>query len=139
MGFTAAQAARLSGCTTTRLDAWRRIGLVVPEQRGSYAFRDLVVLRMVGALLDEGVPMARVRRAVRALVEAGDDIAALSLVSEGDTVLACRDDGQVLDALRHGQLALFVSVGRLVEEVDADVRTFDDERRSFVAHLAAEA
>jgi hypothetical protein len=112
---------------------------VVPEQRGSYAFRDLVVLRMVGALLDEGVPMARVRRAVRALVEAGDDIAALSLVSEGDTVLACRDDGQVLDALRHGQLALFVSVGRLVEKVDADVRTFDDERRSFVARLSAEA
>jgi DNA-binding transcriptional MerR regulator len=139
MGFTAAQAARLSGCTTTRLDAWRRIGLVVPEQRGAYAFRDLVVLRMVGALLDEGVPMARVRRAVRALVEAGDDIAALSLVSEGDTVFACRDDGQVLDALRHGQLALFVSVGRLVEEVDADVRTFDDERRSFVARLSAEA
>jgi len=149
MGYTAAQAARLSGCTTSRLEAWRRIGLVVPEQdepSGSvperrtdpYSFRDLVVLRMVGALLDEGVPMARIRRAVRALLDAGDDIAALSLVSEGDTVLACRDDGQVLDALRHGQLALFVSVGRLVDEVGDDVRTFDDERRSFVEQLSAE-
>ena len=140
MGYTPAQAARLSGCTTSRLDAWRRIGLVVPADSSDapYSFRDLVLLRMVGALLDEGVPMARVRRAVRALLDAGDDIAALSLVSEGDTVLACRDDGQVLDALRHGQLALFVSVGRLADEVDTDVRAFDDERRSFVERFSAQ-
>jgi DNA-binding transcriptional MerR regulator len=139
MGYTPAQAARLSGCTVSRLDAWRRIGLVEPGDDATYGFRDLVLLRMVGALLDEGVPMSRIRRAVRALVEAGDDIAALSLVSEGDTVLACRDDGQVLDALRHGQLALFVSVGRLADEVDTDVRAFDADRRSFVERFSAQA
>jgi DNA-binding transcriptional MerR regulator len=144
MGYTPAQAARLSGCTTSRLDAWRRIGLVVPDPdlsggAATYSFRDLVLLRMVGALLDEGVPMARIRRAVRALLDAGDDIAALSLVGEGDTVLACHDDGQVLDALKHGQLALFVSVGRLADEVDADVRAFDAERRSFVERFSAQA
>ncbi len=139
MGYTPAQAARLSGCTVSRLDAWRRIGLVVPAEDATYGFRDLVLLRMVGALLDEGVPMSRIRRAVRALLDAGDDIAALSLVSEGDTVLACRDDGQVLDALRHGQLALFVSVGRLVDEVGTDVRAFDAERASFVERFRAQA
>jgi DNA-binding transcriptional MerR regulator len=139
MGYTPAQAARLSGCTVSRLEAWRRIGLVIPGDDAGYGFRDLVLLRMVGALLDEGVPMSRIRRAVRALVDAGDDIAALSLVSEGDTVLACRDDGQVLDALRHGQLALFVSVGRLADEVDTDVRAFDAERRSFVERFSAQA
>lgn len=137
MGYTPAQAARLSRCTTRRLEAWRRIGLVVPDRDDRYSFRDLVQLRMVGALLDSGVPMSRVRRAVEALIAAGDDIAALSLVSEGDTVLACRDDGQVLDALRHGQLALFVPVGRLADEVGADVRAFDSERQSFVARLSA--
>jgi DNA-binding transcriptional MerR regulator len=144
MGHTPAQAARLSGCTTSRLEAWRRIGLVVPERDtatggDTYSFRDLVLLRMVGALLDEGVPMARIRRAVAALLAAGDDLASVSLVSEGDTVLACRDDGQVLDALRHGQLALFVSVGRLTDAVDADVRAFDAERRSFVERFTAQA
>ena len=144
MGFTAAQAARLAGCTTSRLESWRRIGLVVPSPGSSgaaatYSFRDLVLLRMVGALLDEGVPMVRIRRAVAALVDAGDDLASVSLVSEGDTVLACRDDGQVLDALRHGQLALFVSVGRLAAAVDADVRAFDAERRSFVERFSAQA
>jgi DNA-binding transcriptional MerR regulator len=138
-GYPAIQAARLSGCTGAQLDAWSRIGLVVPEAdpdgAATYSFRDLVALRMVASLIESGVAMARIRRAVRELVDAGEDIASLSLVSEGDTVLACRDDGQVLDALRHGQLALFVSVGSLADEVHADVRTFDAERRAFVAGL----
>jgi len=138
--FTAAQAARLSGCGSSQLDVWRRIGLVVPERTTGttgYSFRDLVALRMVTALLAEGVPMARIRRAVRALLDAGDDIASLTLVSGGDTVFACRDDGQVLDALRNGQLALFVSVDRFARDVDADVRVFVSERATFVDAISA--
>jgi DNA-binding transcriptional MerR regulator len=136
-GYTAVQAARLTGCAPARLDAWRRIGLVVPasDETAPYSFRDLVALRMVVSLLDEGVAMRRIRRAVSELVRAGEDIAALSLVSEGDTVLACRDDGQVLDALRRGQLVLFVSVDRLAHAVEAEVRAFDAERNEFVAGL----
>ena len=138
--YTAAQAARLGNCSSARLDAWRRVGLVVPEGAGDdlhYTFRDLVALRMVSRLLDEGVPTARIRRAVEALVRAGDDVAALALVSDGDTVLACRDDGQILDALRGGQLALFVPVASFARDVDADVQTFDRERASFVDAISA--
>jgi DNA-binding transcriptional MerR regulator len=139
--YTAAQAASLSGCSPAQLETWRRIGLVVPDADPAgdagavYSFRDLVALRMVASLLDAGVSTARIRRAVAELLRAGEDIAALSLVSEGDTVLACRDDGQVLDALRRGQLVLFVSVDRLAHEVDAEIRAFDAERRAFVAGL----
>jgi DNA-binding transcriptional MerR regulator len=143
--YTVAQAARLSGCGTSRLESWRRIGLVTPTRPedgpegapAGYTFRDLVALRMVTRLLDDGVATARIRRAVQALVDAGDDVASLSLVSEGDTVLACRDDGQVLDALRNGQLALFVSVESLARDVDAEVRTFDAERARFVDAISA--
>jgi DNA-binding transcriptional MerR regulator len=136
-GYTAVQAARLSGCTPAQLDAWRRIGLVVPAAADTspYSFRDLVALRMVASLLDEGVAMARIRRAVGELLRAGEDIAALLLVSEGDSVLACRDDGQILDVLRNGQLVLFVSVDRMAHEVEAEVRRFDAERTEFVAGL----
>jgi DNA-binding transcriptional MerR regulator len=136
-GYTAIQAARLSGCAPAQIEAWRRIGLVVPEvgDAAPYSFRDLVALRMVASLLDAGVAMRRIRRAVGELVRAGEDIASLLLVSEGDSVLACRDDGQVLDVLRNGQLVLFVSVDRMADEVEAEVRTFDAERTEFVAGL----
>ena len=138
MGYTSVQAARLSGCTTAQLEAWRRIGLLVPDDTdpgGPYTFRDLVGLRMVASLLDAGLPMSRIRRAVAELVRTGDDLAGLRLVTDGESVWACRDDGQILDALKHGQLALFVAVDRFADEVAHEVRDFDADRSAFVAEL----
>lgn len=138
MGYTSIQAARLSGCTTAQLDAWRRIGLLVPDDDdagGPYSFRDLVALRMVASLLDAGLPMRRIRRAVAELVRSGDDFTGLRLVTDGESVWACHDDGQILEALRHGQLALFVAVDRFADEVEHQVRDFDADRNAFVAEL----
>jgi DNA-binding transcriptional MerR regulator len=140
VGYTAIQAARLSGCTTAQVDSWQRIGLVVPDATdpsGPYSFRDLVALRMVHSLLEAGLPMARIKRAVTELLRTNDDLTGLRLVTDGDTVWVCHDDGQILDALGHGQLALFVAVDRLADEVGAEVRDFDADRRAFVDDLRA--
>jgi DNA-binding transcriptional MerR regulator len=134
--YSAHQAARLSGCSAAQLAYWERIGLVAPHDT-EYSFRDLVALRVVASLLEAGLPLGRVRQAVRYLVASGEDIAGLRLVTNGDRVWACRDDGQILDALRRGQLALFVEVDAYAREVDAQVKTFDAERRQFVEHLQA--
>lgn len=134
-GFSAAQAARLADCAPSQLDYWARSGLVSAEPDGPYSFRDLVALRMVRSLLDAGLPLARIRRAVTALLDAGEDLAGLRVVTDGEHVWACRDDGQILDALRHGQLALFVAVDRIAADVDADVRAFSADRQSFVDGL----
>ena len=136
MPYSAHQAARLSACSPAQLSYWQRIGLVAPRD-SEYSFRDLVALRVVASLLEAGLPLGRVRQAVRYLVASGEDIAGLRLVTNGDRVWACRDDGQILDALRRGQLALFVEVDAYAREVDAQVKTFDAERREFVEHLQA--
>ena len=87
-------------------------------------------------MLDAGLPSARVRAAVEALRAAGDDdLARLRLVTDGRTVWSCQDDGQILDALAHGQLALFVAVDRVTAEVGEDVEEFQAERDAFVAGL----
>jgi DNA-binding transcriptional MerR regulator len=141
-GFTALQAARLAGCTPGQVDYWRRSGLIEPRPRQAgapYGFRDLVALRMIRSLLDAGLPLARIRRAVTELRGAGEDIAGLRMVTDGETVWACRDDGQILDALRHGQLALFVAVDRMAAEVETEVRAFTRERQSFVDELRGRA
>ncbi len=136
MAYSALQAARLTGCSEAQLSYWERIGLVAP-QGGDYSFRDLVALRVVASLLEAGLALGRVRQAVRYLVASGEDIAGLRLVTDGDRVWACRDDGQILDALRRGQMALFVAVDAYAQEVDAEVRSFDAERREFVEGLRA--
>ena len=140
MSYTTAQAARLSECTVSQLRYWARSDLVVPSRDGQYTFRDLVALRVVQSLLHSGLSTARARAAVVALRAAGeDDLARLRLVTDGRQVWACYDDGQILDALRHGQLALFVAVDRVAGEVDADVQTFQAERAAFVDTLISNA
>jgi DNA-binding transcriptional MerR regulator len=129
--YSAAQAARLTGCTPSQLRHWARRELVVPHSDG-YQFRDLVALRLVRSLLDAGLSSARIGVALRSLIEGGDDLAGLRLVTDGATVWACRDDGQILDALRAGQLALFVAVDRIAADMEAEVRTFARERADFV-------
>ncbi|MBA2327106.1 MAG: hypothetical protein H0V95_10755 [Actinobacteria bacterium] len=97
-----------------------------------------MALRIVASLLESGLPLARIQRALRHLVESGEDVAGLRLVTDGEAVWACRDDGQILDALRQGQLALFVAVDRMAADVEAEVRAFDTERREFVEGLRSE-
>jgi DNA-binding transcriptional MerR regulator len=134
--YNTAQAARLAGCSPAQLRHWARTGLVVPSADGSYAFRDLVALRVVRSLLNAGLPSARVRSALRELHAHGEpELASLRLVTDGRTVWACYDDGQILDALKHGQLALFVAVDRVTADVEAEVRTFEAERAAFVDEL----
>jgi DNA-binding transcriptional MerR regulator len=136
VGYTAAQAARLAGCTVSQLRYWSRSGLVTPTaEGGGYAFRDLVALRVVRSLLDAGLSSTRTHAALRWVRESGDDLASLRIVTDGRNVWACHDDGQILDALHAGQLALFVAVDRVAADVDADVRAFDAERAAFVERL----
>jgi DNA-binding transcriptional MerR regulator len=137
VGYTASQAARLAGCSSAQLESWDRAGLVATRagEDGPYTFRDLVALRMVRSLLDAGLSLARIRRAVAELARGGEELTELRLVTDGDHVWACRDDGQILDALGRGQLALFVAVDRLAAEVEAEVREFSRDRQTFVDDL----
>ena len=105
------------------------------EADREYSFRDLVALRVVRSLLDAGLASSRVRTAVRWLRESGEELSSLRLVTDGRHVWACHDDGQILDALRAGQLALFVAVDKVAAQVAADVRTFSAERAEFVERL----
>ena len=139
MDFTPIQATRLTGCSVSQVRYWDRIGLVSPSvavDPPRYAFEDLVALRMVCSLLDAGLPLQRIRRAVEYLRASGEDVQGLRLVTDGATVFACRSDGEVLDALRGGQLALFVSVDSVAAEVGAEVRAFAAERDAFVGTFA---
>jgi DNA-binding transcriptional MerR regulator len=140
VSFPAAQAARLGGCTRSQLGHWRRGGVVTPSDTdGRYGFRDLVALRVVVSLLEAGLPMVRVRAALEVLRaaggESGDELAGLRIVTDGSSVFACYDDGQILDALRNGQLALFVAVDRFAAALDADVAAFAAEREAFLTQL----
>ena len=72
LGYRGPIACAAAGITYRQLDYWARTGLVEPSIRpangsGSqrlYAFRDILVLRIVKRLIDTGVSLANIRTAV---------------------------------------------------------------------------
>lgn len=146
--FTAEQACRLSNCTHHQLRYWDRVGLVGPSIQGTggrpgvrrlYSFRDLIALRVVRSLLDNGMSLQRVRRAWDYLRrEGGMDghLSDVKLVTDGLTIFrVSNDDDELMDALREGQLAFFVAIDEIAREVEEDVTHFELDRDTFLTML----
>jgi len=122
--FTSKQACYLSGCTSHQLRYWDKVKLVSPTIQSSngkpgvpklYSFRDIVSLRVIKTLLDNGMSIQRVRRAWRYLTKNGnleDQLSNIRLVSDGKTIYTVEDE-VVFDALKSGQLAFFETIDKL--------------------------
>ena len=147
-GFTAHQACKFTGCTARQLRYWDQIGLVQPTIQGTggrpgvprlYAFRDMVALRVVRSLLDGGMSLQRVRRSWEFLNnKAGLDkhLSEVKLVTDGQSIFKiCRRDGEVMDALRDGQMAFFVAIDDIATGVQTNVSRFTEDRERFVRAL----
>lgn len=147
-GFTAEQATRLSNCSHHQLRYWDRVGLVSPSIQGTggrpgvrrlYSFRDLIALRVVRSLLDNGMSLQRVRRAWDYLRREGDmedHLSDVKLVTDGQTIFHVgSDEGELMDALRQGQLAFFVAIDEIAREVEEDVTHFELDRDNFLTML----
>src|SRR4029450_1752784 len=147
-GFTAHQACKFTGCTPRQLRYWDEIGLVEPSVQGTggrpgvprlYSFRDLVALRVVKSLLDGGMSRQGVVRSSAFLPEkAGLEkhLSEVKLVTDGQSIFKiCRRDGEVIDALRDGQMAFFVAIDDIATSVHSNVRSFEEDRERFVPGL----
>ena len=146
--FTAQQACRLTGCTAHQLRYWDRVNLVRPTmqrtggrpgRRRLYAFRDLVALRVVKSLLDNGMSVQRVRRAwdyLRRTADMDRHLAEVKLVTDGHSIFRiASNDEELIDALRDGQLAFFVAISEITHEVEEDVSRFELDREQFLEML----
>ena len=126
-GVTACQAV---GISYRQLDYWARTTLVVPSIRDAsgsgtqrlYSFRDLVVLKVVKRLLDAGVSLQNIRRAIEALRSRGvDDLAGITLISDGTTVYECRSPEEVVDLLQGGQGVFGIAIGGAFKEIQGSL------------------
>ena len=147
-GFTAQQASKLTKCTAHQLRYWDKVDLVKPSlqstdgrpgRRRLYSFRDLVALRVVKSLLDNGMSVQRVRRAwdyLRRTADMDTHLAEVRLVTDGHTIFrVAQDEDELLDALRQGQLAFFVAINEIARAVEDDVTRFELDREQFLEML----
>lgn len=120
--FSPENVQRILGLTARQLDYWDRLRLVSPqkqEENRFYDFRDLIGLRTVKQLVEEGVPANRLRRALGALreklVQVQAPLTELRILSDGKDVIVERH-GARLEPLS-GQFVLNFETRDLNEKV----------------------
>jgi DNA-binding transcriptional MerR regulator len=137
VGYRGPTACAAAGITYRQLDYWARTGLVEPSVRpahgsGSqrlYSFRDICVLKVVKRLLDTGISLQQIRAAVTHLRDRGtEDLARLTLMSDGATVYECTSTDEVVDLLAGGQGVFGIALGRIWKEVDGTLAELPAER-----------
>ena len=146
--FSPEDVQRILGLSSKQLDTWDRLRLVSPQkEQGShfYDFRDLIGLRTVKQLIEQGVPANRLQRAVEALREKLNKVhaplAELRILSDGKDVIVERH-GARLEPVS-GQFVLNFETREIDERVRVfaqpvvtDARTADDW---FATALACES
>ena len=136
-GYRGPTACKAAGITYRQLDYWARTGLVAPSVRGAtgsgtqrlYSFRDILVLKVVKRLLDTGVSLQQIRVAVTHLRERGvQDLAQITLMSDGASVYECTSADEVIDLVHGGQGVFGIAVGRVWREVEGTLAELPTER-----------
>ena len=130
-GYSAKLTAEVVGITYRQLDYWARTGLVVPslaEAAGSgsrrrYSYADLVRLKVIKRLLDNGIKLEKVRAIFDYIrSELQEDISSAGLVIDGASAAIVRGQDGLIDALQKGQGVLPLS--NIGQEVDAAIIEF---------------
>jgi hypothetical protein len=83
----------------------------------------------VKRLLDTGVSLQQIRTAVSALRERGvEDLAQITLMSDGASVYECTSADEVIDLVQGGQGVFGIAVGRVWREVEGTLAALPSER-----------
>jgi DNA-binding transcriptional MerR regulator len=130
-GFRVPEVCKVVGISYRQLDYWARTGLVTPSIReagGSgtqrlYSFRDLVQLRVIKKLIDAGVSLQRVRKAVAYLAEhLGTSPEGVTLMSDGRNVYACESPDEIIDLLQRGQGVFAIAIDKVWDDLAGSLK-----------------
>jgi DNA-binding transcriptional MerR regulator len=136
VGYRGPTACHAAGISYRQLDYWARTSLVVPSVRDAsgsgsqrlYSFRDLVVLKVVKRLLDAGVSLQNIRKAIDTLRSRGvNDLAGITLISDGTTVYECRSPEEVVDLLQGGQGVFGIAISGAFKEIQGSLSHLPSE------------
>ncbi|MEN8234000.1 MAG: MerR family transcriptional regulator [Actinomycetota bacterium] len=144
-GYRAPQVCNLVGITYRQLDYWARTDLITPSMQqatgsGSqrlYTFADIVQLKVVKRLLDAGMSLKKIRKAMeilRAELASETPLTDVTLLSDGKTIYAAHSPSEVVDVFRGGQGVFGIAVGPVQEELVGEIHRLFPERAIPIEH-----
>ncbi len=130
-GYRVPEVCKLVGISYRQLDYWARTGLVTPSIReagGSgtqrlYSFRDLVQLKVIKKLLDAGVSLQNVRKAVVYLRQhLGTEPSSVTLMSDGARIYACESEDEIIDLVKRGQGVFAIALDKVWDDLSSSLK-----------------
>lgn len=131
-GYRAPQVCSLVGITYRQLDYWARTGLLEPTLQSAtgsgsqrrYSFTDVVQLKVIKRLLDAGMSLKRIRKAVEILqgqLNTEQPLVDVTLLSDGQTIFAAHSPDEVVDVFRRGQGVFGIAIGPVQAELEGQI------------------
>nr|WP_269449785.1 MerR family transcriptional regulator [Auraticoccus cholistanensis] len=135
-GFRGQAACKAAGITYRQLDYWARTGLVTPEVRAAsgsgsqrlYSFRDILILKVIKNLIDAGISLQQIRKAIEHLRARGvEDLTQVTLMSDGATIYECISPDEVVDVLKGGQGMFGIALGGVWRDLEGTLLELPSE------------
>ncbi len=142
MNFNSKTTASILGLSIRQIDYWDRTHFIKPSVSeasgyGSvrlYSFNDLVQLKVARTLVDKGISLQKIRKAINYLKknmpEVKKPLSELRFLTDGETLFVLTEDKKVIiDALKSGQLVFAVALGKIIEDLKGEVITLRKEKK----------
>jgi DNA-binding transcriptional MerR regulator len=139
-GFSASEVMKLTGLSYRQLDYWANTNFVVPSRviqigkrtRREYGFTDILAIRAAMRLLDVGVPLQRIRKAINHLqseLPTKKALSSLVWLTDGENLFVLTERGDLLDILNGQYVFTFaIDIGQLSDKLIKDVEVLESKR-----------
>jgi predicted RNase H-like HicB family nuclease len=142
MNFNSKTIASILGLSIRQIDYWDRTHFIKPSVSeasgyGSvrlYSFNDLVQLKVARTLMDKGISLQKIRKAMNYLKknmpEVKKPLSELRFLTDGETLFVLTEDKKVIiDALKSGQFVFAVALGKIIEDLKGEVITLQKDKK----------
>lgn len=142
MAFNTKTVSNITGLTNRQVDYWDRTHFIKPSLKEAsgygtarlYSFNDLVQLKVAKTLIDKGVSLQKIRKAITWLKknfpEVEKPLAQMKFLTDGETIFVlAKEKNVILDVLSKGQLVMAIAIGEIIEELKGEVEKITQERK----------
>lgn len=142
MNFNSKAVSKITGLSFRRIDYWDSTHFIKPSVSeatgyGSvrlYSFNDLIQLRVAKTLMDKGISLQKIRKAItylkKNMPEIKKPLSELRFLTDGETIFVLtKDKKEIIDTLKSGQLVFSIALGEIVEGLKGAVVALQREKK----------
>jgi DNA-binding transcriptional MerR regulator len=138
IGYKSDVVCQVTNITYRQLDYWTRTGLIKPSVNQAYGsgnkrlfdFSDIVLVKTIKSLLDSGIALQKVKRAVNFLRDNQLDITKIILICDQDNIYVSTNAQDFIDVLAGGQGVFGLHIQKLCDVLKRDLNQISTRKIS---------